>query len=135
MIAPPATTLPVIATLTASVLIAAAALAWYRPRSVVDHPLLVLAVPLLLSLLSMAALVDPAGPSLRMRLDPSEEPMLAPDDPGLAPYHRATANFGDDNVYVVAVETAEVFNTEFLLAMQTASNRLRRLKGVRNVDS
>ena len=36
-----------IATLTASVLIAAAALAWYRPRSVVDHPLLVLAVPLL----------------------------------------------------------------------------------------
>jgi predicted RND superfamily exporter protein len=135
MLTPPATTLPVIATLTASVLIAAAALAWYRPRSIVDHPLLVLAVPLLLSLLSMAALIDPAGPSLRMRLDPSEEPMLAPDDPGLAPYHRATANFGDDNVYVVAVETAEVFNTEFLLAMQTASNRLRRLKGVRNVDS
>ena len=51
MLAPPAITLPVIATLTASVLIAAAALAWYRPRSVVDNPLLVLAVPLLLSLL------------------------------------------------------------------------------------
>lgn len=110
-------------------------LAIRRPFLLIDHPRTVLVIPALISLAAMCTLIDPHTPGFRMRLDPSEEPMLSESDPGIPPYERAIQNFGDDNLYVVAVQAGDIFTTHRLLELRRISERIRRLPGVRNVES
>ena len=113
----------------------ALAVAAFRPRWIVDHPIAVLVLLLALSTFAATALVrtDPVG--LALEFDPSTEPLLPSGDPGQAFYRRATLEFGDDQVYVVAVRCPEVFSTPCLSVLDRITRRVARLPGVRSVGS
>lgn len=96
---------------------------------------LALAFTVLASLLSAAALVGADPFHLRMDLDPSSEPLVPADDPGLAGYRQAVLDFGDDEIFVVAMETDEVFTAENLERIRRVGRAIVALPGVRRVES
>jgi predicted RND superfamily exporter protein len=95
------------------------------------------AVPAVLgvSIAAASALYNPSTSEWRIALDPSEEPMLPSDDPGLAAYHNAVANFGDDDLFVIAMQTDDIFTHDNLATLRAAGDRIRRVVGVRSVES
>jgi predicted RND superfamily exporter protein len=119
----------------AAALSAAIVLAWLRPATIVEHPRTVLALAIAVSLAAAAALVDIHPLGVGIRLDSSEEPMLRHADPAREIYREAIDSFGDDDVYVVAMETDDVFTSAHLRALRRVSDRIRRLPGVRAVES
>jgi hydrophobe/amphiphile efflux-3 (HAE3) family protein len=119
----------------AALLVAAIAAAWARPRVVVDHARTVLALVAVLSLAAVAALIDVRSGEVRIRLDSSEEPMMRTGDPARDEYREAIANFGDDDVYVIAMETDGVFSAEHLRALRRLSDGIRHIEGVRATES
>lgn len=97
---------------------------------------LVLATIVLLTMGALVMLVEVAPLGINMTLDPSEEPLLDRHDPGIAVYQRAIANFGEDDVFVVAMDTqAGVFTRGSLERLDRISTAIRRIPGVRSVDS
>jgi len=107
-----------------------------RPPWVVRHPratLLGLAAVTLLALVAMVR-IDPPG--LRLVIDPSTEPLLPWGDPDIATYRQAIADFGDDQMYVIAMETQQgVFTQDHLAALRRVRDRVSRLPGVRAAQS
>jgi predicted RND superfamily exporter protein len=120
---------------TAVLLVAAIVGAWARPGSVITHARTVLSAVVLLSLAAIAALVDVRTGEVRIRLDSSEEPMMRSGDPAREVYRQAIANFGDDDVYVIAMETADVFAADHLHALRRLSDGIRHIEGVRATES
>lgn len=120
---------------TALVIIAGLTLAWRRPRVLLRARVAVLMSVLAVSALAAAALVDFSPLALHMSLDPSEEPMLAPQTAGRAAYRDAVLSFGDDDLYVIAMETDGVFTYDHLTTLRDIGNKIRRLPGVRSVES
>jgi len=110
-----------------------ALLAWRRPDDIVDHPRVVLGILAMISLAAVGALVGPSG--VRIHLDPSEEPMLPASDPARLVYDDAILNFGDDDLFVVAMHTENAFTAEHLGALKRAGGHIRRLEGVRSTES
>jgi hypothetical protein len=55
-----------------------------------------------------AALVRPEPLRFRIGVDASSEPMLPENDPGEPVYQRAVLDFGDDDLFVIAMETDDV---------------------------
>ncbi len=110
---------------------------WRRPEWFIRRPGVVLGVVAAISLAAAIALVEPTkdGPALTMRLDPSEEPMLEPGDPARAVYAESVRNFGDDDVLVAVVTVENVFESSLLGDMRAAGDAIRRLGGVRRVES
>ena len=82
-----------------------------------------------------AAMLETGPLRLGLELDPSTEPLLPAGDPATAAYRRATLDFGDDQVFVVAMEADDVFRTEHLAALRRVSDRIAALEGVRQVQS
>ncbi len=109
-------------------------LAW-RPRAPVRAPRLTLAIMLLVSLAAAAVLVRPQPLGLRVRIDPSTEPLLPSGDPAREGYAEAVRHFGNDEVFVVAMQTEDVFTTENLAALRRVSDAVRRLPGVKGATS
>jgi predicted RND superfamily exporter protein len=101
----------------------------------------VLRAPLVLVLLggvtatALVALVSLNPPGLNLSIDPSTEPLLPSGDPSREAYLRAVADFGDDEVYVIALETEDVFRVEPLSVMRAVNDRLARFPEVRRVQS
>ena len=101
----------------------------------------VLRAPLVLVLLggvtatALVALVSLNPPGLKLSIDPSTEPLLPSGDPSREAYLRAVADFGDDEVYVIALETEDVFRVEPLSVMRAVNDRLARFPEVRRVQS
>lgn len=114
--------------------LASAALA-ARPGWVASHPRKLLAGVGLLSLVAGLALIEGQPLGLRLRIDPSTEPLLARGDPAAALYREAVRDFGHDEVYAVALVCEEVFTPSCLLALEQMSGRVARLQGVRRVSS
>jgi hypothetical protein len=114
---------------------AALALAVGRPAAILAHGRLVLGLIAALSLAAAAALVrvDPLG--LRLRIDPSTEPLLPPHDPARALYEEAVRDFGEDEVFVIALVADDVFTREALSALRRVTDAVARLPGVRRVQS
>lgn len=107
-----------------------------RPVLVVRHPRATLLLLAGVSLIALAALVRTQPLGLRLAIDPSTEPLLPWGDPAVEEYRRAVADFGDDQVYVVAMETdAGVFSEEHLSALRRVRDRVSRLPGVRSAQS
>jgi len=106
-----------------------------RPRWIVSRPRSVLGVLAGLSVLAFFSLVELSPLRVALSVDPSTEPLLPRGDPARAVYQDAVLHFGDDEVYVVAVECEEVFSVHCLSAMERVSDRLARLEGVRSVSS
>lgn len=107
--------------------------AW-RPALVVRWPRAVLLALALVSLAAALALVRPEPLGLRLEIDPSTEPLLPSGDPAHAAYRKAVLDFGDDQVFVVAME-ADVFGAGHLAALRRVSDAVSRLDGVRRVKS
>lgn len=107
----------------------------YRAGWVVGHPRTLLGVAALLSVLAGYALFEADPPGLRLRIDPSSEPLLARGDPAADLYREAVRDFGHDEIYAVALVCPEVFTPECLLALERASDRVARFEGVRRVSS
>ena len=93
------------------------------PKAVVKHARSVLALVVLVSAASLFALVRLDPPGLRLSIDPSTEPMLPAHDPAKEDYRAAVRDFGDDEVYVIAMETADVFTAENLTALRHVRDR------------
>ncbi|HEX5067665.1 MAG TPA: MMPL family transporter [Myxococcota bacterium] len=107
-----------------------------RPGFVVERPRFVLGLLAGVTLLALAALVRIDPPGLRVTIDPSTEPLLPWGDPAIEAYRRAVEDFGDDQVYVVAMETRDgVFTQEHLASLRRVRDRVSRLPGVRGAQS
>jgi predicted RND superfamily exporter protein len=113
------------------------ATAWasLRPAAVVAHPRAVLACVLALTLGAAAALVGLDPPRLRLAIDPSTEPLLPAGDPAVGDYRRAVRDFGDDQLFVIAMDTPDAFAPESLAALRRVGDAVSRLEGVRSVRS
>ncbi|HET6304204.1 MAG TPA: MMPL family transporter [Myxococcota bacterium] len=123
------------AALAAFGLVAALAFATLRPAAVVGRPRLVLALVALLSVGAAAALVRLEPPGLRLAIDPSTEPLLPTRDPARELYREAVLDFGADEVFVIAMETDDVFRAERLARLRRTTDAIARLPGVRGVQS
>jgi predicted RND superfamily exporter protein len=106
-----------------------------RPQLVVSRAWLVLALVALMSGAALLALVRLDPPGLRLQIDPSTEPMLPAHDPSKEDYRAAVRDFGDDEIFVIAMETSDVFTAENLTALRQVSDRIAQLKEVREVKS
>ena len=116
-------------------ILAAILLASMRPALIVRHPRSVLVAVALVSLGSIAVIVQPYPLALRIELDPSSEPLIPAEDPGKDVYRDAVLNFGSDDVYVIAMETDEIFDRHNLEALRRVTDSIRRLPGVRDAES
>jgi len=124
------------AVVSALILCSAIAAASLRPDAVVRHPRTILALIAATSLLALAALVRVEPLGLRLRIDPSTEPLLPWGDPSIESYRRAVADFGDDQVYVVAMETqGDAFDYDNLSALHRVRDAVARVPGVRTAQS
>jgi predicted RND superfamily exporter protein len=107
-----------------------------RPAAITGHPRLVLGAVLATTLAAAGTLVELDPPGLRLHLDPSTEPLLPAHDPAQALYERAVLEFGDDELYAIAMETENgVFTREHLLALESLHDAIARLPGVQRVQS
>ena len=106
-----------------------------RPRWVVDHARSIVALVALLSLIAAGAVFKPSWPFFRIELDPSSEPLLPVRDPGQEVYRQAVLDFGSDDIYVIAMETQDVFTFDNLQVLRRVTDEIRRLDGVSTVES
>ncbi|MDJ0789229.1 MAG: MMPL family transporter [Myxococcota bacterium] len=112
------------------------AVAALRPAWIAGHPKSVLLG--LGAITGIALQVLLAGPpvGLNLRIDPSTEPLLPAGDPSQEVYARAVANFGEDEVYVIAMETDDgVFTVPALEVLREVSDRIVHFPEVRQVQS
>ncbi len=117
-------------------LLALGALLARRPAAIAGHPAVVLGILLAVTFGAGAALLRLEPPGLRVRLDPSTEPLLPREDPSRARYQRAVLEFGDDELYAVVMETtAGVFTQPNLTTLKRLHDDIARLPGVRSVQS
>lgn len=107
-----------------------------RPAWVAGHPAVVLGVLLAVTGAAGAALLRLDPPGLRLRLDPSTEPLLPAEDPTRDLYRRAVLEFGDDELFAIVMETRSgVFTHEHLTTLAALHDDIARLPGVRRVQS
>ncbi|MCX5738320.1 MAG: MMPL family transporter, partial [Proteobacteria bacterium] len=127
----------VIGALLAGVLLLALSVALgHRPQLVVARPALVLAAIGVVSLTALLALVRFDPPGIRLALDPSTEPLLPRGDPARAIYEQAVREFGNDEIFVIALDTdGDIFERDNLLLLQRVHREIARLPGVLHVQS
>ena len=107
-----------------------------RPDLVVRLRWGVLLLLAALSLAAAAVLVRPDPLGLRLRIDPSTEPLLPARDPARALYAEAIRHFGADEIFVVAMACdGDVFERENLAALRRVSDRIAHLDAVKSVQS
>jgi len=111
------------------------ALVAIRPALMVHHPRSVLLLLGTVSVAALGALVDFGEGRFAIDVDPASEPLIRRNDPGIPIYEQAKKDFGNDDVYVVAMETDEVFKTEHLERLARLTGELRGLPGVASVES
>lgn len=105
----------------------------FRPEWVIRFRKTILAVVAGLSLLALGTLVQIDPPSLRLHIDPSTAPLLPLGDPARPAHERAVADFGDDEVYVVAVGCEAVFSPTCLTALEQTGQTIARMPPVQRV--
>jgi predicted RND superfamily exporter protein len=106
-----------------------------RPAWFVLRPRATLASLAAVTLLAAAPLVRLSPPGFALQLDPSTEPLLPAGDPARDVYDEAVLEFGDDEVFVVALETDDVFRRERLALLRRVTDAIARLPEVRSVQS
>jgi hypothetical protein len=126
---------PVLVAIGVALAEAALAVIRVRPHWVVDHARLVLGGLAALSVVAALCLVDVRTLELRVKLDPSEEPLMLRDDPARAIYAEATRTFGNDDIYVIAMLSDDVFTFENLSALRRIGHAVLKLPGVRRAES
>jgi len=127
---------PVSFTLLATLVLGAGlAIALVRPEAVIDNPELTLVLLSTITIAAIAVLVrtDPLG--FTIDVDPASEPLIGRNDPGIPIYQRAIRDFGNDDVYVIAMATDDVFTEDNLSTLVRLTGELRQLPGIAEVES
>ncbi len=106
-----------------------------RPRWPIERAGLALGLLGLVTAAAALGLVDVSPLRVGLRIDPSTEPLLPRGDPTRAHYAEAVRDFGDDEIYSVAIACGEVFDFACLDVIDRVSARIARLEGVRSVSS
>jgi predicted RND superfamily exporter protein len=106
-----------------------------RPGWVVALPRLTLVGLAFASALAVLPLVRLAPLGLTLSIDPSTEPLLPAGDPARGVYDEAVRDFGNDEVFVVAVETDDVFQPERLALLRRLTDAIGHMPEVRSVQS
>ncbi len=106
-----------------------------RPRWFVTWPRTTLLALAAITLLACVPLVRFSPFGLTLQIDPSTEPLLPRGDPARAAYEEAVREFGDDEVFVIALETDDVFQRERLLQLRRITDAIAKLPEVRSVQS
>ena len=94
--------------------------------------LLGLALPTLLAAVALVRF-DPLG--IDLVIDASTEPLLPRGDAAAAHHARAVRDFGDEQIFVVAMQSEDVFTAAELTALREVGARIAQLEGVRRVTS
>ena len=68
-----------------------------------------------------------------LEIDPSTEPLLPRFDPARDAYSAAVREFGDDEVYVLAMQTDDVFRPERLHVLRRVHDAVAQMPEVRRV--
>jgi len=121
--------------LTAALLALALTAVSRRPDWVVRHPVWILAVVAAVTAVSGGAIVRWDPPGLNLEIDPSTEPLLPRFDPARDAYTAAVREFGDDEVYVLAMQTDDVFLPERLRVLRRVHDAVAQMPEVRRVTS
>jgi predicted RND superfamily exporter protein len=111
------------------------AIACLRPQWIVASPKVVLSAAALISLGAVTSLIQIQPFGLAIDVDPASEPLIDPQDPGIPIYRKAVRDFGNDDVYVIVMQTEGTFVRENLEALHRLTHRLRGLTGVASVQS
>ncbi len=106
-----------------------------RPRWIVGHPRLTLLVLLVVSVLAAATIYRTEPIGMALEIDPSSDPLLPLGDPAKELYKSAVLDFGDDEVFVIAIECDEVFTVTCLSTIDRVTTRIAQLDQVRSVAS
>ncbi|MEN8181176.1 MAG: MMPL family transporter [Myxococcota bacterium] len=110
--------------------------AWWFPGQVVVRAPWVLAGVVATTALAAGVLVRTDPPGLRLEIDPSTEPLLPRGDPARELYQQAVRDFGDDEVFVIAMEApGTLFTHEHLARLRRITDAVAQLGGVRRVQS
>jgi len=128
---------PIFFTLGASfALLAGLAVAQIRPATIVDFPKTVLALIVVVSLAAVAMLVRIDPPGFTIDVDPASEPLIGRSDPGIPIYRDAVRDFGNDDIFVVAMHTeTDVFTRPNLETIERITQQIRRMPGIAEVES
>ncbi len=100
-----------------------------------SHPLIVIVGTLLLSAAAALCLIDPRDLSLRLKVDPSLERLLPPQDDDRALFDRVRAQFGETDPVLLAVRFDNVYTPESIDRIDALTRKLGELEGVRQVMS
>ena len=94
-----------------------------------------LAITAALTLAAVSQLFDLHSWQMRLRIDPSLDPLVAQDDPGRLYYEHVRRRFGNDETVLVVVDTADAFSADSLKRLDHLTRALDELPGVAEVTS
>lgn len=99
------------------------------------RPWAVVVAALLIAVCCLTILIGPGDQGLRLRVDPAVETLLPIHDRERTAFNRVQELFGDTDAVIVAVQYPQVFDSATLAQIETLSDALRRMDGVRHVFS
>ena len=128
---------PIFFTLGASfALLAGLAVAQIRPATIVDFPKTVLTLIVVITLAAVATLIRIDPPGFTIDVDPASEPLIGRSDSGIPIYRDAVRDFGNDDIFVVAMHTeTDVFTRPNLETIERITQQIRRMPGIAEVES
>ena len=104
-------------------------------RLVADHPLWIVAVLAVVTLLALHGIVDLRTGRLRIEVDPAIDRLLPEGDEERRFYDRARQIFGNDEFILLVLEADDVFRPEVLGDVQRITRRIEDLDEVYRVVS
>ncbi len=105
------------------------------PVLVTRHARLLLVVIAIITGLSILQLVDIETGELKLRIDPSVERLLSPDDEAYRYYQSARRIFGSDETILLLLETDDVFSANNMEIISRLTRRLEKVDGIVRVVS
>lgn len=104
-------------------------------QTVARHPWMVVIGALITAAVCLTIVLGPDESGMRLKVDPSVETLLPVHDRDRAAFERVQTLFGDTDAVIVAVQYPQVFTVETLARIQSLTDALRKLDGVRHVFS
>ena len=105
------------------------------PSMVTRHARLLVVVIVVITGLSITQLVDIKTGELKLRIDPSVERLLAPDDEAYLYYQSARRIFGSDETILLLLQTDDVFSADNMDIISRLTQELERVDGIVGVVS
>lgn len=99
------------------------------------RPLPIILLTILISIAAALTLVDRHSGQLQLKIDPSLERLLPPQDDDRALFDRVRAQFGDTDPVLLALRFDDVYRADNIEKIDQLSRRLRELPGISQVIS